>query len=1272
MVGLNPFASRHNSPRTGTPPPSYRENDHSPLIFEETTVTRTEIITTTTETTTHFFSLPLWKRRVNQTSASNKGFADEMGFLASSPRFRLDKDLPPTPPDSGSHSSLLTSSRAPSRGHSAEQETSLPVPFSPSDSGGSAFGNLPRPTSVLAQATLGLSLPHVLPHIPVSSSSSEINSIVFASPSSSDAISSHVQSKQRAISTVGSYTSAEVSSQQRRTRGLSLGPSGLLGFGSGEAKGKEKVMVNEKESEAVHNKVSKLSRRASFWSRKKISSSPEPLPSARRSEISLVPLPALPPFSPFDVDMTRVSSSEGQPSKLPKPHHSCGLSRSHSEKGRHSSMKPPDPPPLPLPLPSPNSLLPRRPMTADGPSARSKLSLTPGPLTSSPLASPVTEKTLDLSRKSENAPLQRPRAQTNPPLLRRLSMNLFSSSPAPASPTPAVISPSPLRVSTTSKPVPVPKPQIDEESPEGYLQRLMGSVSRAEIGGVLASSGHDFHVQALRSYIGRFDFANDPLDVALRRLLMDVGLPRETQQIDRVMEAFASRYYQLHPGLFTSEDQPYVLAFSLIMLHTDAFNKSNKRKMTKPDYIKNTRMPGVAPEVLDCFYDNIVFVPFIFVEDPVDVNGQRGFSVDGSKNLSTSSSGNLKANKVDPYYLISNNLLDPLRVDVEQFVPLLNPYNYEGTAGPWSEEELQRAFSNPDVIELGTDPSRTISTAPFFGGGGAAAGPFASPDIPRDATLRLNATKLGVLNRKDDVLEGGKKASSRKWKPFSVVLTGSQLLFVRDSTWAIAFLSQTEDARDSGYLSAASAFKPDEVMSLKDAVAVFDRSYSKHGNTFRLVLADGRQFLFVTDSQSEMNQWISRINYASAFKSTGVRMRPVGMSGRDLELTGVAAATSHLHDLQHNQSRSEWNNNASRDLMDMLSGKDNSSFKQTQAGRRVTAMSSTSDGDYDVPVAPEVDGADQFKATFDQVKADLAAGRCASPDCDVAISDQNSNPLDSQTRLPSRSRIVVSKIHELESRIAASQVQLDSDIRFVRNVATLTPFQKSTRDRLMVAVQTLAKRIIRVRLELARCMCHRDILYNDLVAEGKTWSRAKKLALRAAIEMLQSHQTPSAVPSMTLSFPETDGVNSTPISIPSKSYTPSAHKSESTAGSLQSFHSAFEFSPEWPSTPDDISPSDRLGTNRSPQSPTTHSNRSSNSNDDQYTPGPPTLSRRLSDVTSPRSSNDEINHEKFYTARESIQEQAEEWNRTRCAQRVSLVRVPSAYRLARKLERESS
>ena len=68
-----------------------------------------------------------------------------------------------------------------------------------------------------------------------------------------------------------------------------------------------------------------------------------------------------------------------------------------------------------------------------------------------------------------------------------------------------------------------------------------------------------------------------------------------------------------------------------------------------------------------CFYDNIVFAPFIFIEDPLDVNGQRGLLPEGPtvkrlSTLNTSSPGSLNAggstllgknNKVDPYYLIT-------------------------------------------------------------------------------------------------------------------------------------------------------------------------------------------------------------------------------------------------------------------------------------------------------------------------------------------------------------------------------------------------------------------------------------------------------------------------------------------------------------------------------------------------------------------------------------------------------------------------------------------
>jgi hypothetical protein len=41
----------------------------------------------------------------------------------------------------------------------------------------------------------------------------------------------------------------------------------------------------------------------------------------------------------------------------------------------------------------------------------------------------------------------------------------------------------------------------------------------------------------------------------LRKLLMHVALPRETQQIDRVIEAFAGRYRQCNPSLFTFDGE---------------------------------------------------------------------------------------------------------------------------------------------------------------------------------------------------------------------------------------------------------------------------------------------------------------------------------------------------------------------------------------------------------------------------------------------------------------------------------------------------------------------------------------------------------------------------------------------------------------------------------------------------------------------------------------------------------------------------------------------
>ncbi|RMZ52113.1 hypothetical protein APUTEX25_001307 [Auxenochlorella protothecoides] len=66
-------------------------------------------------------------------------------------------------------------------------------------------------------------------------------------------------------------------------------------------------------------------------------------------------------------------------------------------------------------------------------------------------------------------------------------------------------------------------------------------------------------------------------------------LPGEAQKIDRLMEKFAERYVLCNPDSFRSADVAYVLAYSVIMLNTDAHNPGVKVKMTRADFLRNNR-----------------------------------------------------------------------------------------------------------------------------------------------------------------------------------------------------------------------------------------------------------------------------------------------------------------------------------------------------------------------------------------------------------------------------------------------------------------------------------------------------------------------------------------------------------------------------------------------------------------------------------------------------------------------------------------------------------
>ena len=94
-------------------------------------------------------------------------------------------------------------------------------------------------------------------------------------------------------------------------------------------------------------------------------------------------------------------------------------------------------------------------------------------------------------------------------------------------------------------------PEREEgETPMQYLARVEKVAPKSSIPSILSRKTEDFYHTVMRSFMRKFAYFGDPLDMALRKILMEIDLPKETQQIDRVLSSFADRYHECNPGVF--------------------------------------------------------------------------------------------------------------------------------------------------------------------------------------------------------------------------------------------------------------------------------------------------------------------------------------------------------------------------------------------------------------------------------------------------------------------------------------------------------------------------------------------------------------------------------------------------------------------------------------------------------------------------------------------------------------------------------------------------
>nr|XP_014350586.1 PREDICTED: cytohesin-3-like [Latimeria chalumnae] len=157
-------------------------------------------------------------------------------------------------------------------------------------------------------------------------------------------------------------------------------------------------------------------------------------------------------------------------------------------------------------------------------------------------------------------------------------------------------------------------------TPEEIAQFLYKGegLSKTAIGDYLGERDA-FNINVLQAFVKRHEFSDLNLVQALRQFLWSFRLPGEAQKIDRMMEAFATRYCHCNPNVFISTDTCYVLSFAIIMLNTSLHNPNVKDKPALDRFISMNRginNGGDLPsELLGKLYESIRNEPFKIPED---------------------------------------------------------------------------------------------------------------------------------------------------------------------------------------------------------------------------------------------------------------------------------------------------------------------------------------------------------------------------------------------------------------------------------------------------------------------------------------------------------------------------------------------------------------------------------------------------------------------------------------------------------------------------------
>ncbi|WBW73128.1 Arf GEF Sec74 [Schizosaccharomyces osmophilus] len=439
------------------------------------------------------------------------------------------------------------------------------------------------------------------------------------------------------------------------------------------------------------------------------------------------------------------------------------------------------------------------------------------------------------------------------------------------------------------------------ETPIAFLDRLQASVPARFMPGLLSQSNHSFMKIALRRYLSDLPLKEIALDMALRKFLALFILPQETQQIDRVLSSFSDQYYHCNPSFYESSDECYILTFSLMILHTDFYNINNRQKMTKSEFIANTNLPNILPEILECFYDNITYTPFVHVEeDPSSLISPAGERTSFSQRFSDSQ---FRLSKRNPLATESHfvgierqltgfrlNLQSILRYDQLDGIPVA-----DSSICPNASEHYKQFMTAP-YIQIVSHRSQPQAFSFHFA-------PETESESTNPAVVNIKVVKLGIVVQN----ERARKEKLVSGREVGVILTSSKLMFFKNLSWIEGLISQLQEFHSSTrspphyFTPSLTSLSPDYIIPLSNLVAFTEKKNDTDGSySFIIKQRNSTTYVLSTESEHEMNDWIHKVNFVSAFATSGIAPREK-LCCVDQSDTSVKASVSVLPEIEEDK-----------------------------------------------------------------------------------------------------------------------------------------------------------------------------------------------------------------------------------------------------------------------------------------------------------------------------------------------------------------------------------